>query len=50
MHSQACEIVSNVHEFMRREAEADEILIDLKKVQESVAQCTGCLLYTSRCV
>lgn len=40
MYSQARETVSNVHELMRREAKAGDVLVDLKKVQEPVTQAT----------
>lgn len=38
LHSQARVFVSNDHKLMRREAEASEVLVDLKKVKKLVAQ------------
>lgn len=40
LYSQARETVSNVHELMRREGKAGDVLVDLKKVQEPVTQAT----------
>lgn len=41
LHSQAREIVANVNEFMKSEAEVGKFLIDVKKIHERVSKATG---------
>lgn len=41
LHSQAREIVANVNEFMKSEAEVGKFLIDVKNIHELVSKATG---------